>query len=72
MGKIIVLLIMLALVFEAGYINGRQDGHLAGRNEALAEAAMVKSEDDLAMQKAGLCKWSRLMATDARCATELP
>jgi hypothetical protein len=72
MSKIIVLVIMLLLAGEAGYINGRQDGRLAGRSEALAEAAMVQSEYDLAMQKAGMCKWARVTAEDVRCQKELP
>jgi hypothetical protein len=72
LGKLIIFVVLLCISGVAGYINGRQDGRAIGWSAALGEAAQVQSEYDLAMQKAGLCKWARVAAQDARCEKELP
>lgn len=65
-------MVIIAFACLAFFAWGFHDGTKEGIKLAHAENNIRVSENDLIMQRVGICKWAKIMAEDHHCKTELP
>lgn len=66
---IVALSLLIGAAIDAA-INAHQ--WQAGYAQATAEETARKDEHDRVMRYIGVCKWSKIVADDIRCKSELP